>query len=200
MIRRFFFFLIVISVLSACGDEKVFLPKPRSYPKVEYPSKAYQMFSKDYCNMSFEFPVYANVERDTSFFEGKPNSPCWFNLLIPQFNCYLYCSYSEIRNSAEFSKLIDDAFVLAYEHDKKANYIEDALISNENGLGGIEFSLSGPAATPYQFFITDTTSNFLRASLYFKTKVQPDSLKPIIDFVKLDMKNLIRTFKFNKTR
>jgi len=198
--QRYCFLVFIVSILCSCGDEQSFIPKPRAYPKVEYPTKAYQIFDKDYCNMSFEFPVYANVERDTSFFEDKPSNPCWFNLLIPQFNCYLYCTYSKINNSGEFSKLIDDAFVLAYEHDKKANFIEDALITNENGLGGIEFSLSGPAATPYQFFITDTTSNFLRASLYFKTKVQPDSLKPIIDFVKMDMKNLIRTFKFNESK
>lgn len=60
----------------------------------------------------------------------------------------------------------------------------------------MQFEMTGPAATPFQFFITDSTSHFMRGALYFNTQVRPDSLMPVYDFVKIDVDRLIKTFKF----
>jgi hypothetical protein len=59
------------------------------------------------------------------------------------------------------------------------------------------FSIEGPAATPFQFFITDEKQHFFRASLYFKTKINTDSLAPVYDFVKKDLRKMIETFEWN---
>ena len=194
---RYLIILVVFQVLfSSCGDEKIPVPKPRAYPKVVYPEKSYQVFSEKYCPMSFEYPKYAKIIQDTLFFNEKPENPCWFNIFIPQFDCYLYCTYSDLRGKKGFDMVVNDAFTLAYKHDQRANFINDTKFTNENGLGGMQFEMTGPAATPFQFFITDSTTHFLRGALYFNTQVRPDSLLPVYKFVKQDMDTLIKKFKF----
>ncbi len=189
-------FVFLILMIVSCGEEKTPLPKPRAYPKVVYPERSYQVFSERFCPMSFEYPTYAKIIQDTVYFSEKPENPCWFNLYIPQFNCYLYCTYSDLHGKKGFSTVVNDAFNLAYKHDQRANFINDTKFTNENGLGGMQFEMSGPAATPFQFFITDSTSHFMRGALYFNTQVRPDSLLPVYQFVKKDMDQMIKTFKF----
>lgn len=146
--------------------------------------------------MSFEYPAYAQIVQDTLYFNEKPENPCWFNVYIPQFNCYLYCTYTDLQGKKKFNTVVNDTFNLAYKHDQRANYISDTKFTNENGLGGMQFEMTGPAATPFQFFITDSTTHFMRGALYFNTQVRPDSLMPVYDFVKIDVDRLIKTFKF----
>jgi gliding motility-associated lipoprotein GldD len=187
----------LILLFTACEDP-IYTPKPRAYPKVEYPEKNYQPFDKNYCSFTFEYPEYAVVEQDTAFFEGKPLDPCWFDLLIPAFDARVHCSYIPIDQNNPFDELNADAFDLANKHNLKANYIDDFIIQKPNGVSGIAFNLEGAVASPFQFILTDSTNHFLRGSLYFNTQARPDSLAPIIDFVKTDIMHMINTFAWEE--
>jgi gliding motility-associated lipoprotein GldD len=192
-----FFFLLSIAALAIACEERTPIPRPRAYPRVIYPQKVYQLFDKNYCAFTFEYPKYAEVQQDTGQNGLKPENSCWFDLFYPGFDCRVYCTYSQIGNGKTFDKLKSDAFELVDWHNKKANYIEEEPINRGSDLQGMVFSIDGPAATPFQFFITDTKKHFFRASLYFKTKIRPDSLAPVYDFVKKDMRKMIETFKWN---
>lgn len=189
---------LLIFLLPACGDDTVFTPKPRSYPKVNYPEKrAYLLFDKDYCHFTFEYPAYAKIERDTSFFDKLPPDPCWFNLYFEQLNARLYCSYLPVGSYKSFEELRDDAFEMADWHIRKASYIDEQVIHNPQGVEGISFEFEGPTATPFQFYLTDTTrTHFFRAGLYFESEVNTDSLAPVYNFLKTDIKRLIESFRW----
>jgi gliding motility-associated lipoprotein GldD len=58
------------------------------------------------------------------------------------------------------------------------------------------FKIEGPVASPYQFYITDGKSHFLRGSLYFDQKVNFDSLRPVIEFLKTDIEHLMASVKW----
>lgn len=193
---RIFCFLLVVCLLTACGEEASFTPKPRGYPKVEYPTKDYQAFDAGSCPFTFTSPTYAQVARDTSFFDETPQHPCWFDLYIPEFDSRLHCTYTPIGANKSFQELKDESFRLVDWHNKRANYIEEINIRNANGVSGFAFDIRGPAASPFQFYLTDSTQHFLRAALYFNTQVQPDSLAPIYDFVKEDLLTMIETFQW----
>ena len=188
----------VVLALGSCQHEKVYIPKPRMYPKVDYPVRDYQAFDEDYCKMTFQYPTYATVEQDRYFFDGNPIDPCWFNIQFPSLNGTLFCSYIPIDNRTHYDKLINESFKLVEEHNRKANYRQEEYISNSNGVGGLYFSLGGDVATNMQFVLTDTTEHFFRASLYFNSKVAPDSIRPIYQFVKEDVDRMIETFDWNK--
>ena len=79
-----------------------------------------------------------------------------------------------------------------------ASGIEETLLySPENHVHGIAYKVSGiGTASPYQFFVTDSSDHFLRGSLYFMTRPNNDSLKPVIDHLEADIEYLLNTFRW----
>ncbi len=195
-IRLFIGAFCLTFLLAAC-DEYVPVPKPRAYPRVIYPEKSYRPFDQGYCNFTFDLPTYAVVERDTTFFDERPASDCWFNITVPALNAAIYCSYYPVTSRARLDKLVEDAFTMANKHNIKANYIDQIPVHrDENHVHGIIFSIDGPTASAYQFFVTDSTENFLRGALYFNTQARPDSLAPVLAFMKEDVNRMLGTLKW----
>ncbi|NND07543.1 MAG: hypothetical protein HKN87_14290 [Saprospiraceae bacterium] len=183
--------------LAAC-EQAPSVPKPRAYPKVEFPERTYVTFDESYCSFTFEMPSYAKVQQDTVFFNEKPIDPCWFDIYYPDFDCRIYCSYYPITDENPFERLNSDAFRLAMEHNKKATFIDELPFSKPNGVSGIIFNLEGPVATPFQFYVTDSTQHFMRGALYFNSKIRPDSLAPMHEFVKEDITHMVNTFAWTR--
>ena len=200
MIKRAYFFIVSIGLMGlfSCGEGVPGTPKPRAYPKVVYPAKEYQTFDVDYCNFTFRYPKYARVQQDSLFFEETPVDPCWFDIYYPDFDSRIYFSYYPIDEKNPFQKLKADAFEMVDYHNRKANYISEQRIEKPNNVSGFAFALEGPAASPFQFFLTDSTKHFVRGSLYFNTQVRPDSLAPVYDFVKEDIGKLIESFEWKE--
>lgn len=189
-------FIVVAIFWVSCTSDVEYLPKPRSFPRVDLPEKSYQKFAEDYCNFTFEYPTYAHIEQDTDFFDKKAKHECWFNVVMPELNGNIHFSYYPIETDTSFDKLMSDAFRLAEEHNKKADYIDGYPLQKPNGVSGFVFDIEGPVASPFQFFLTDSTNHFLRGSVYIRAEARPDSLKPIIDFIKLDAMQLLNTFEW----
>lgn len=195
---RFVIFFVLVTFLFTACEEPIYTPKPRGFPKVIYPEKVYQSFSEDYCKFTFAYPKYANIEQDKSFFGEETPDACWFDLHIPNFDSRIYFSYIPIDNENTFEKLKNDAFKMTDWHNKKATYIDESLIQKNNGVNGMLFRVEGPAASPLQFFLTDSLAekHFLRGALYFNTQARPDSLAPVLDFVKKDVEKMLDTFEW----
>lgn len=192
------FLIIFLTIFISCNGEQNYTPKPRMYPRINFPDKGMTQFEEDYCSMSFQYPKYFKVEKDEYYFEGKPLDPCWFDLESQDLNCSLHCSYLPIKNKNHFDELVKDVFELAAKHNAKANYRKEQIIENATqNVHGLIFELSGPVASPFQFFVTDSTKHFMRGSVYFNAQVNPDSIAPVYDFVKEDLYLMIESFKWN---
>lgn len=188
--------ILSILTITACSDP-VYTPKPRSFPRVMYPEKAYQNYTGDYCDFTFEFPKYAIIQQDTSFFEELPPNDCWFDVFFPDFDGRVHCTYVPLVKGGEsLETLTQDAFGMADWHNKRANYIEELRIQTDHGVSGMAFNIDGPAASPFQFFLTDSTTHYVRGALYFNTQSKADSLAPVVDFVRTDILHLIETFRW----
>ena len=61
---------------------------------------------------------------------------------------------------------------------------------------GTLFSVVGNAASQFQFFLTDSSNNFLVGSLYFYSKPNYDSLYPAIKYIEKDIFHLFNTLKW----
>ena len=55
----------------------------------------------------------------------------------------------------------------------------------------------GESPSNIQFFITDSTQNFLSASLLFDSKPNYDSLLPYIHYIRNDIKKIIESFDWS---
>lgn len=192
---RLFVPLILVICFVACGGSDVYTPKPRVYPKINYPDRDYISFNQEDCPFTMPVPDYFRFQKDESFFKDNEKADCWFDLYSPDLNSYIYFSYVKVEDRKHFDQLVKDAFELADKHNVKASYRDEITFSTkQENVSGIIFEISGPVATPVQFFLTDSTQHFLRGSLYFKAKVNRDSILPVYQFVKTDLDSMLSGF------
>jgi hypothetical protein len=206
--------IITSAFLFSCNS--TYVTKQKGYFKINFPERKYVLFDRPGFPFSFEYPEYAQIIRDTTYFDNNPENPYWINISFPQFNGEIFLSYKKIGGDAlykikqangtykdslaknQFDKLVADAYSLTNKNDVAATYIRDSLIHTTNGISGIFFKVGGNAATAKQFFLSDTTSNFIRGALYFDVTPNADSLKPVQDFLQVDMEHMINTFRWVK--
>lgn len=191
--RLSFFSVITLVVFSACNSD--YTPKPKGYFKIDFPEKQYRVFQQTGYPYSFEYPVYANVIKDSSFFGEATENPWWINIDYPQFNGRVHISYKQVGLN-KLDKLVNDAFTMTNKHNLKAYSIDDSLMVTPNNVHGLFFKVGGNVATANQFFLTDSVTHFLRGALYFDATPNEDSLGIVNRFVLEDLKHMINTFKW----
>ena len=207
-------FLILVIIASACNSN--YTSKKTGYFNINLPPKEYVLFNEPGFPYSFEYPVYAKIVKDSTYFDTNPENDFWRNIDFTSFNAKIFLSYKIIGGKAlykikkadgsykdstainEYDKMINDAFNLTNKNDDVATSKKDSLFKTANNVGGLLFKLGGNAATQRQFFMTDTTKNFIRGALYFYSSPNADSVKPVVDFIQQDIDHLISTFKWKK--
>jgi gliding motility-associated lipoprotein GldD len=193
---QIFFYFTCVFCLFSCNSTYT-QGKKKGYFKIEFPEKKYQVFNWPGYPYTFEYPVYAMVLKDTTFFDDKAGD-YWINIDIPRFNGRIHVSYKPINAKNNFDSLVRDGFKMAYkQHVNMATGINDSLMRTPNGVEGIYFSLGGNTATANQFFLTDSTRHFLRGALYFDAAPNADSLGIVNDFLKTDLQHLINTLQWS---
>ena len=152
-----------------------------------------QTLSRDCASGMAHLHEHNIVQRDL---KSKNLKPCWFNIHYPQYNCTVHMSYFDIEGDT-LSNYIEEARMLAMKHIVKANQIEETGIENRNQrVFGVTYDFAGETATNYQFFLTDSTSHFLRGAMYFNLPPQPDSLAPVSSYIKADIESFISSFSW----
>jgi gliding motility-associated lipoprotein GldD len=187
-------FLLFSFFLFSCNQE--YTPKPKAYPRIDFPKHTYELFDPATCPYQFEKPVYAQVVNDTDYFSKTPTQPCWMNIILPDFNGMVNLTYKQIDDKNTFEKLLEDAHELTYKHTKKAEYINEISLENKYGVGGMLYDVGGDAASNVQFYLTDSTKHFIRGALYFNNTPNSDSRTPVVSFVKEDLRHMLGTFRW----
>lgn len=177
-----------IILMASCQNN--YTPKPRGYYRIDFPQHTYQQYDT-LAPYKFEYPVYAVIEKD----EAKDAEPYWINVVYPQLKGKIHISYKALQG--DMGNVEEDSRQLAYKHTIKADAINERVFNNDGKkVYGIFYEIKGDAASSIQFFVTDSTRNFLRGSLYFNAIPNKDSLAPVIDFVKKDILHMIETFEW----
>lgn len=187
--------LFLITLLAACNSG--YSPKPKGYFRIDFPEKKYRVFNEPGYPYSFEYPAYGTVLKDSAFFNEATENPWWINIDFPQFNGKVHISYKKV-GASKLDKLVNDAYTMTNKHNVKASSIDDSLMTTPNNVHGIFFKVGGNVATANQFFLTDSTTHFLRGALYFDAAPNEDSLGIVNRFLLEDVRHLINTFKWNK--
>ncbi|HOP14346.1 gliding motility lipoprotein GldD [Lentimicrobium sp.] len=181
--------VLLAAMMTACGDPPV--PKPRGYFRIDLPQREYRLLDSIY-PYTFEIPVYAKIT-------GDPNAgeePYWINIDFPAYKGRIHLSYKAVDNN--LSTFTEDAHQLVMKHIPKASAIDEIRIDNEAlKVHGLIYDIKGAgAASPYQFFATDSTRHFIRGALYFNVLPNNDSLAPVIEFLKGDIRHMLETLKW----
>lgn len=186
----FFFIVTIIAFFSACSEQEITMPRPRGYYRIDLPEKSFQKFENT-CPYSFEYPIYATMQVDSN----RKMERCWSNLTFPNQHATVYLSYKDIKDN--LNQMFEDSRNLAYKHAAKASQIEEYTINiPEKKVFGIIYEIAGNAASSIQFHVSDSSSHFLRGSLYFYATPNADSLDPVVTFIRADIEHLIQSFNW----
>jgi gliding motility-associated lipoprotein GldD len=192
MKKQYFWLFIFILFTVSCNEK--YTPKPHGYFRIDFPGKNYHRIENKF-PYRFEIPDYSEVKPDTR----NPDEPYWINIEVPENKAEVHISYYEITGNADkkrtqLAEFMEESRGLAYKHSIKANAIDEQVFVNPaNDVYGIVYKIEGNAASPMQFFLTDSTRHFLRGALYIREVPNIDSIKPVIDFLEPDVIRLVET-------
>lgn len=177
--------LLPIGWTSSCKEEV--LPKPKAQLRLEYPPSAYESFAPD-CPFAFE---RAGVSKITS------DSRCWVNIEYPGLRAAINMTYRPVENN--LNELLQEAEKLTFNHAIKADGISSRPYADaDKQVYGSVFEVTGNAASPIQFHVTDSSKHFITAAVYFNVQPNYDSIKPAIDFLKKDVAHLIESLEWKE--
>ncbi|OYT13226.1 MAG: gliding motility lipoprotein GldD [Bacteroidetes bacterium 4572_114] len=178
-------------LLVSCGDDH-YIPKPRGYFRINLPAHKYQTFDTIF-PYKFEYPEYSKI----TFDEYTRSGPFWLNIEYPGYKGKIHLSYKTVGQT-NLNNLIEDSRTMVYKHIPKATGIKESIVTDPQSkvFGTVYFIEGRDVASPFQFYVTDSTHHFLRGALYFYTAPNNDSLQPVIDFIIDDIDHLIGTLEW----
>lgn len=184
---------LAASILAACGGDELPIPKPPTYLRTDLPEHTYKRLDVD-CPYSFEL---SDVYNYNPVFENGQRT-CHLDINLGQLNGMMSFSYIEMERPLK--DYIDYALEKVEEHQVKADGINSDLhiIRPDARVFGTFFELKGDVASPFQFYLTDSTSRFVSAVVYFNARPNYDSLRPTLDYLKKDLVHLMNTFQWEK--
>lgn len=191
LLNKVLYFALISVLFYSCSQS--YAPKPRGYFRIDLPEKKFTLSDSSF-PYQFEHPVYTSITEDPY----SPDERYWINLNFLPFNATLHISYKQIDGN--LVTYLEDAHKLVTKHIPKADAIYDSLIiDRDRNLFGLVYKIEGSgAASPYQFFLTDSISHFVRGALYFNTVPNNDSLEPVIKFISDDIEHMINTFQWTE--
>lgn len=183
-------FLLFVLALCSCSNDTP-IPKPVGFFRIELPESSYRQKDPEFCPFRFPLSNHGRVE-----YKSSPDGPiCWFNLSYPRFDAKLYFTYKEVDGNLR--ELIEESRTLTYEHQVKANRIQEKAVSDTSrSVYGLVYDLGGAVASPLQLYLTDSTNHFLRGSLYFNARPNPDSINPVLTYLQKDIDKFVEELEW----
>ncbi len=175
---------LLVFITAGCFKEDV-LPKPKAQLRLEYPAPVYEMIRSD-CPYAFE---------KSSTTEVKLNSKCWVNIDYPKLKASINMTYRPVENNLK--ELLLEAEKLTFNHTIKADGISSApYINEQKKVFGSIFEVTGNAASPIQFHVTDSSHHFITGAVYFNVQPNYDSIKPAINYLQQDIVRMIESLEW----
>ena len=192
MIKLIFPFVFLL-LLVAC-DEVAPVPKPPTYLKLDLPDHAYRQVQSD-CPYSLKLANIFNYRTA----QKQGSTYCTQEIDLGPVNGSLFMYYLNFPNNDSLAEIINFANDKVDEHKIKADKIDfEQIIDKENKVYGTFFELKGNVATNFQFYLTDSTNNFVRGEVLLNCKPNYDSLRPVLEYLKIDLLELVHHFKWSK--
>lgn len=186
--RKFAFIASVLLLCLSCT--KVSIPKPYGYYRISFPDTSYTAFADQFADYPYSFALSRNA-----VVQLRDEEPYWINIYYPCVDATIHCSYKPVRNNLR--ELTNDALDFVYRNASFANAIPERDYANpEANVYGVLFDLEGNTASSCQFFVTDSTKHFFRASVYCNCPPNADSLAPVYRFLRTDIVEMLSTFEW----
>jgi gliding motility-associated lipoprotein GldD len=179
-------FLLLVLMLVSCGGEPT-VPLPKGYMRIGLPAPEY-VYQESDCPYRF-------LMNRSARWEAKEH--CWGDIYYPSLRARIQLTYK--RPGDELDRILEESFQLAYKHTVRADGISEQFFQHpEHEVYGLLYRLQGEIATSTQFFMTDSAAHYLRGVVYFYAAPNPDSLKPVEDFMAAEVVRLIESLEWKE--
>ncbi len=190
----FFIFLCLINlILFSCSEHEP-VPKPPTYLNINFPEHTYSFVRGD-CPYEFKLATLFNYRT----IDQANKNYCIQEIDLGLLNGTLFLYYIAIPSKDSLPEIINIANDRVDEHKIKADKIEfEQIIDAKNRVFGTFFELKGNVATNFQFYLTDSSQNFVRGEVLLNCRPNYDSLRPTLDYLKVDLLEMVYNFKWKK--
>ena len=170
--------------------EETYVPKPPTYLRLELPNHEYDQYKDEDCPYSFSIQKLYTVKD----FEGVSNN-CHKDIDLGPLNGSLHLNYIDmVEPLSAYVNFVNDK---VDEHKVMASAINDWKIINlDKDVYCTFFELEGNVASPFQFYLTDSVEHFISGVVYFNSVPNYDSLKPSLDYLKVDLEHMINSLSW----
>lgn len=182
--KHYFYLLLLFFMCFSCGQD--YIPKPKAYLRLEYPSAQYKTIAID-APFTFERNDLATSIKLKKL-SGSTES-YGINIEYPTLKGTIFLTYKAINGDEKLlTDYLRDAQKFTLEHTIKADEIPVFPYENkERSVYGVFSEVRGNVASPAQFYVTDSVQHFLTGSLYFYAKPNYDSIFPAANYLQKDM-------------
>lgn len=124
----------------------------------------------------------------------------WLDINYPQWNGVVFLTYKRIRSLDDLRGQIDTSARLLEKHYQVASGVDEHRFDSDDGtVHAVTWHLLGAkVASTYQFYATDSVSNFLRGGLFLNQTPNNDSLAPVLEYIQADIDHLIETLRWRQ--
>ena len=106
--------------------------------------------------------------------------------------------FNKLNDGLDLINIENDFKMLLETHTKRSNGVLMREYENIDKLVfGKLYELQGDVASPIQFFLTDSLSNFMQGSVNINSKSKYDSIYPAIQYVKKDISVIFESIYWN---
>lgn len=180
-VRSLTYMAIILAIVST-SCKRDYTPKPKGYNRFDLPAHEYQSLP-DSLPYHFNYSKHAQLLKDSS----RISDSKWVEIYYPELKANIHITYKTILNQDSLKEYLNDAHFLTSKHQIKSYAIDETIAVTPKGKTVVYAELDGEVPSPFQFYSTDSTTHFLRGALYFNTQVHNDSLRPAMDYVKVDI-------------
>ena len=181
---------LITWILLSCTRQ--YQPKPKGYNRLLFPEATYQI-SPDTLPYQFEYSRHARLNKDSLWIGER----YWVQIYYPELHATIHVTYKKVHHSEKLLKeYLQDAYVLTAKHQIRAYAIDESIVRTPSGKTAVIAELDGEVPSQFQFTMTDSIDHFLRGAVYFNVKIQNDSLRPAIEYIKRDAMHMINSLRW----
>jgi len=191
--NNFRFAFILVFLIVSCEENNP-VPKPPTYLKLDLPEHTYREIQSD-CFYTLRLSNVFNYREA----QKQGVTYCTQEIDLGPINGSLFMYYLNFPHKDSLIEIINFANDKVDEHKIKADKIDfQQIIDSKNKVFGTFFELKGNVATNFQFYLTDSINNFVRGEVLLNCKPNYDSLRPVLEYLKVDLLELVNNFKWIK--
>ena len=176
-----------------CSDDAI--PKPRGYFRIDLPALDSTRVESN-CTFTAEIPSYSHLVKGLGT-GMESGDVCWTDLVFPGQHASVHMTWRHIHG--DLPELINDAHEFKAKHEAMASRIRsEEVLRDSVRVFGTLFDVDGNVASPMVFYLTDSVDNFLYGALYFDVRPNADSLAPVTDRIRADIRRFARTLRWDR--